>query len=118
MSKNLLNFIVTIVLAGLLGLVLPWWAVMLAGLTTGMFIPLKKAAVFFIPFGAVLVLWTVYAFTLSSANDFILAKKIAELLMLDGNPFLLVLVSGIIGGIAAGLSGVLGKQIISVFPSR
>lgn len=115
MNKNAINFITTLILSALLSLVLPWWAIMAAALITAVVIPLKKLAVFFIPFAAVLVLWTVYAFTLSSANDFILAKKTAELLMLDGNPFLLVLVSGIIGGIAAGLSGILGKQLHSVF---
>ena len=87
---------------------------MVAALITGIFIPLKKAAVFFIPFLATLILWTVYAFVLSSANDFILAQKIAELLMLGRNAFLIIVVTGSIGGIAAGFSGILGKQIVEI----
>jgi hypothetical protein len=87
---------------------------MLAALLSAFLVPLKKAAVFFIPFLAILLYWTVYSFILSNSNDFILAKKIAELLMLGGNPYLLILVTGVIGGIAAGMSGILGRQISAI----
>jgi hypothetical protein len=48
---------------------------------------------------------------LSSANDFTLAKRISVLLPLGGNPYLLILVTGIIGGIAAGFAAIFGKQL-------
>lgn len=111
MSKNILNFIVTIILAYLLSLVLPWWSVMVAAFATALFLPLKKAAVFFVPFFAILGLWFVYSFILSSSNDYTLAKRIAVLLPLGGNPYVLMLVTGIIGGLAAGIAGVFGKQL-------
>ncbi|MEY8849390.1 hypothetical protein AB9K26_11270 [Psychroserpens sp. XS_ASV72] len=111
MKRYLLNFIATIIIAVLLSQVLPWWSVMLAGLITGLLIPLKRSAVFFVPFLAVALFWMVYAYSLSQANDFILSKKIAELLPLNGNPYLLLLLTGIIGGIATGIAAVLGKQI-------
>jgi hypothetical protein len=111
MNKNTKNFIFTIILAYVLSLYLPWWSVMLAALISGFLIPLKKGAVFFIPFIAIALLWIVQSYMLSSANDFILAKKIATLLMLDGNSTLLLLVAGVVGGLAAGVSGILGKQI-------
>ncbi len=114
MSKNITNFIVTIVLAYILSLFLPWWSIMIAGTLSAMLVPLKKAAVFFIPFLAILVFWAIYTYILSSANDFTLAKKISELLMIGGNPYLLILVTGIIGGLAAGLSAILGKQLIAI----
>ena len=91
---------------------------MVAALVTAVFVPLKKAAVFLIPFTAVFTYWAVYAFILSSANDFILAQKIAELLMLDGNPFLLIMVTGVIGGVAAGFSGILGRQLVAIINSK
>jgi hypothetical protein len=111
MNKNTKNFVFTIILAYVLSLYLPWWSVMLAALISGFLIPLKKGAVFFIPFIAIALLWIVQSYMLSSANDFILAKKIATLLMLDGNSTLLLLVAGVVGGLAAGVSGILGKQI-------
>ncbi|GGW60507.1 hypothetical protein DFQ11_102685 [Winogradskyella epiphytica] len=111
MNKNSINFIATIILAVLLSLFLPWWSVMTAALTTALFIPLKRTAVFFIPFLAILLFWIVYSYILSSANDFTLAKRIAVLLPLGGNPYLLMIVTGVVGGLAAGISAVFGKQL-------
>ena len=114
MKANTINFIVTIVIAFVLSLFLPWWSVMTAALITALFIPLKKAAVFFVPFFAILLFWAVYSFILSSANDYTLAKRIAILLPLGGNPYALILITGIVGGIAAGIAAVFGKQLTLV----
>lgn len=114
MNKNITNFLATIVLAGLLSFFLPWWSVMTAALITSLFIPLKKAAVFFVPFFGILFFWAVYSFILSSANDFTLAKKISELLQLEGNPYVLILIAGVVGGLAAGITAIFGKQIAAL----
>jgi len=118
MSKNSINFIVTILIAVVLSFILPWWSIMVAALISSTLLPLKKAAVFFIPFLGIFLFWTIYAYVLSSANDFIMAKRISELLMIGGNPYLLMLVTGLIGGIAAGFSGILGKQLNTVINSK
>ncbi|MDD7887210.1 hypothetical protein [Flavivirga sp. 57AJ16] len=110
MKKNILNFIATIVLALILSLFLPWWSVMVAAFITSLFFSLKRSAVFFMPFLAITLLWIAHAFWLSNANDFILANKIAVLLPLNGNPYLLLLLTGFIGGLAAGVTAVFGKQ--------
>ena len=88
---------------------------MLAAFITGFLFSLKKAAVFFVPFLAILLLWVVYSFMISSGNDFTLAKKIAVLLPLGGNAYLLLLVTGIVGGLAAGVAGIFGKQCKILF---
>jgi hypothetical protein len=110
MSKNIINFIGTIIIAAILSQFFPWWTIMVASFATGLFINLKKAAVFFVPFLAILIFWIVYSYILSSSNDFILAKKLAVLFPLNGNVTLLMLFTGIIGGIAGGIAGVFGKQ--------
>lgn len=111
MKANTNNFIVTIILAFVLSLFLPWWSVMTAALVTALFIPLKKTAVFFVPFLAILLFWSIYSFILSSGNDYTLAKRIAVLLPLGGNPYLLMLLTGFVGGLAAGITAVFGKQL-------
>ncbi|GAA0732227.1 hypothetical protein GCM10009430_45220 [Aquimarina litoralis] len=113
MNKNSINFIVTIILGFILSLFLPWWSIMIAAGITAISIPLKKAAVFFIPFVAILLFWAVYCFILSSTNDFTLAKKIAQLLQIGGNPYILILLTGIVGGLAAGITAIFGKQIVT-----
>ncbi|MDG5491501.1 hypothetical protein [Psychroserpens sp. SPM9] len=110
MKTNFINFIVTILLAVILSQFLPWWSVMVAGFVSALFFSLKKSAVFFIPFLAIFLFWTVYAFIVSNANDFTLAKKIAVLLSLGKNPYVLLLVTGLVGGLAAGIAALLGKQ--------
>lgn len=115
MNKSTTNFIVTVILAFLFSLFLPWWSVMLAGFLAALLIPLKRASVFFVPFLAVLVFWVIYAFVMSSGNDFTLAKRIAVLLPLGGNAYLLMLVTGIVGGLATGIAAVFGKQCKLVF---
>ena len=110
MSKSIINFIVTVLFAYAFSLFLPWWSIMLACFLSAILVPLKKTSVFFIPFIAILVFWSCYAFILSNVNDFILAKRIAVLLQIGGNPYLLILITGIIGGIAAGISAIFGKQ--------
>lgn len=97
-------------MAILLAQFLPWWSIMVSAFLTSVFISLKNSAIFFVPFTAIAILWMVHAFYLSSGNNFILAKKIAVLLPLQGNPYLLMIVTGIIGGLAAGFAGVFGKQ--------
>lgn len=110
MKKNLINFIVTLTIAIILSQFLPWWHVMVAGFVSALFFSLNRAAVFLIPFLAIFVFWIAYAFWLTNANDFILANKIAVLLPLGGSSFLLLLITGLIGGLAAGVSALLGKQ--------
>ena len=90
---------------------------MLAAIITGFLIPLKGVSVFFIPFLSVFLFWLVYTFWLSSSNDYTLAKKIAILLPLNGNAFLLIFVTALIGGIAAGISGIFGKQLKDLLTS-
>lgn len=110
MRINILNFLTTIILTLIISQFLPWWSVMVAAFIASLLFSLKRSAIFFVPFLAIALLWMTHAYVLSSANDFILAKKIATLLPLGGNAYLLIFVTGIIGGIAAGISGVFGKQ--------
>lgn len=111
MNTKTVNFIITLIFSIGLSFVLPWWGIMVAAILTGYLIPLKKLPVFAIPFFAVFLFWLVYSYWLSNGNDFILAKKIAILLPLNGNAYLLILVTALIGGIAAGIAGIFGKQL-------
>lgn len=114
MNKTIKNLITTLALAVLLSTVLPWWSVMVAALMAELIVPLKKTAAFFIPFLTISIYWGTQSFLLSSPNDFILAEKIAVLLSFGGNPYLLIAFTGVVGGISAGISGLLGKELHEV----
>ncbi len=115
MNIRTLNFLATLILALVFSFFLPWWSIMLAAFITGFLLSLKNVAVFFVPFLAILLFWVVYSFMISSGNDFTLAKKIAVLLPLGGNAYLLMLATGIVGGLAAGIAAIFGKQCQILF---
>jgi len=118
MKKQTKNFVATIILAFVLSQFLPWWSVMLASFITTILISLERTAVFVVPFMAIALFWIVYAYWLGSSNDFVLANKITVLLPLQGNPYLLILVTGLIGGLAAGVAAILGKQCSVLFVNK
>ncbi len=115
MKSYFSNFLLTLVLALIFSLFLPWWSIMLAAFLSGAIVRLRKASAFFVPFLAIAVFWMIYAWLLSSANDFVLAKKIAVLLYLGEHAMLLILVTGIVGGLAAGVAGLFGNQCRVIF---
>ena len=111
MNRNILNFSLTILLAFVFSMFLPWWAIMLASFISSLLISLEKIMVFLIPFFAVFIYWAVYCYLLSSSNDFILARKISELVNIGGSPYLLIILSAAIGGISSGASALFANQI-------
>lgn len=114
MNKDLLNFILTVLLAVLFSRFLPWWSVMLAGFASAIIVSLKRWAVFFIPFLSVFLYWISLAYYTGSTNDFLLADKISVLLPLQGNRLLLLVLTGLIGGIPAGIAAVFGNQCLKL----
>ena len=112
MNKTLVNLIFTVVLAWLFSaLSMDWWSAMLAAALAAYIIPLKGFKVFIMPFLGVFLYWSICAYLISSANDFILAKQIGVLFSLGENPYAVVLISGLIGGLAAGIAALFGRQL-------
>ena len=118
MKRTTINLISTLVLVIILSTILPWWHIMVASLVTGYLIPLKKFNIFLMPFLAVFLIWAIHTYWLSSHNDFILANKIAVLFQLNENPYLLILVTAIFGGLAAGISGLFGNQLKQIISAK
>jgi hypothetical protein len=103
------RFILIVVLSYLGGLFLTWWAVAIAAFLVAVVIPLPPLRSFLNGFIAVFLLWLALAFFMDVRNDHILANKMSETILKVRNPFLIGLVSAIIGGITAGLGGLSGS---------
>ena len=115
-----MKFIFTLISTALLayagGMFLPWWSVAVAGFIAGGWLLQKPGTAFLSGFTSVFLLWAGFAFFRSQANDDILATRFAQLILKSDNPLLLVLLTGAIGGLTAGLgalAGSLGRSIIS-----
>lgn len=109
-----MKFIVSVIASALLsytfGLFLPWWSIMIAGLLVGFFIPQKRIFSFLSVFIGVALFWGLFAFFISTANEHILAKRVALLIIKKDAPMLLVLLTGVIGGLTSGISAVTGRS--------
>ncbi len=116
MKPFLLSLLLILVLCAITEMFLPWWIVALTAFAVAYFVQQKSFTAFLAGFLAVFLLWSVYAFVLSSANENILASKVALLLPLKGNVWLLLFVTGLIGGLVSGfaaLSGNLAAKLAS-----
>lgn len=109
------NFLISTVLIALVAFglqqFLPWWSVAIAAFVIGYVILQKPGYAFLSGFVAVFALWAIWSFSISSANEHLLAGKVAELfrLLTGGKVFALFLITGLIGGLVSGLAALTGR---------
>ncbi len=111
--KFLAATLLTALLAFVSGLYLPWWGIALAALIAALIVAQHAGKAFLSGFLGVLLLWGGLAWWIDMKNNGILSKKIAEVLPLGGNSLLLILVTGVIGGLVAGFAAMSGSFIRS-----
>ncbi|MBX2930378.1 MAG: hypothetical protein KF781_00365 [Chitinophagaceae bacterium] len=88
---------------------LPWYSFVFCALIIAIAVHQKPWKAFLSAFIAVFILWIVLAAIIDNANEHLLSKKVAEILPLNGNYTLLIIVTGFIGGLAAGMSALTGS---------
>ncbi len=102
--------ILLIITAYLINLILPWWGIAITGLILGFQLKPTSGKAFGIGFLALFLLWGGQAFYIHVANDGILSTRIAEMLSV-GSPILVVLITGLVGGLVSGLAVLSGSLI-------
>lgn len=116
--KLLVAIILTALLSFISGLFLPWWSIALASLFVALLVHQGSGKAFLSGFLGVLLLWGGLAWWIDMKNDGVLSKKIASVLPLGGNTILLILVTGIVGGIVAGFAAMSGSYLRSADKRR
>lgn len=112
--KLIVSILLTALLSFALSLYLPWWIIAVAAFAVAAAIHQAPWKAFLSGFLALFLLWTVMAWWISAANNNILAEKISMVILKKDNPVLLMLVTGLIGGLVAGfaaLSGSLARKL-------
>lgn len=94
----------------LLNLFLPWWSIALPGLVLGYYYNKKALESFGWGFMALFILWSGQALYIHFANEAILSTRIAEMLQI-GSPILVIIITGVLGGLVSGLATVCGTYI-------
>jgi hypothetical protein len=111
-------FILILITTFLIGLFLPWWALIPAVFLLCFWLSRNTKSAFLISFFAVFLLWMTLNFYYSTENEHILSRRVAELFGLGGASFSwlwIVLIGPLPGAITAGLAGVSGnltKQLL------
>jgi hypothetical protein len=112
-----MKFIVAIILTALLafisGLYLPWWCMAATSLVVAVLVHQKAGKAFLTGFLGVFLLWAALAWWMDMKNNGVLSKKIAAVLPLGGNTLLLILVTGLVGGLVAGMAAMSGSFLRS-----
>lgn len=117
-----MKFIVSVILVALLSVALciylPWWSIAIAAFLIAAVIPQEPFKAFLSGFIALLLLWGGLVLYISLKNENILAHKISLLILKVDNPFILMLVTALIGAFIAGLASLSGSYVRSNRPSN
>jgi hypothetical protein len=95
-------------IAGLYG---PWWGFALAAFLVSVLITQRPGMAFLSGFVALFLLWGLLAWRIDAANGSLLSRKVAQILPLGGSPFLLILVTAIIGALVGGGAALSGSYL-------
>ncbi len=107
--KFLVAILLTALLAFISGLFLPWWGIAITSLLVAVLVHQKAGKAFLSGLIGVFILWGGLALWIDIKNDGVLSKKIASVLPLGGNVILLILLTGIVGGLVAGFAAMSGS---------
>lgn len=109
--KLLVSIFLIALLGFTFGLYMPWWTVAIAGFTVSFFLYQKPISAFLSGFLGMFLLWGGLILIRSISNDHILAHRISLFILKQDSPYLLILVSSIIGGITSGMGALCGSLL-------
>ena len=100
-----------LLLASLAQLVLPWWSLAVVPFGVGLAFHSSGRAAFWVGFVGASLSWLLPAAWLAYQNEGLLAHCVAQLLPLGGSAVALVLVAGVVAGLAGGLAALAGAWL-------
>ncbi|ULQ54264.1 hypothetical protein [Flavihumibacter fluvii] len=107
--KLLISILLTALLSFALCIFLPWWSIAIAAFVVAAAIHQMPWKAFVSGFLALFLLWSGVSWWISAANNDILASKVSMIILKQQGSFLLVLVTGLIGGLVGGFAALTGS---------
>ena len=108
--RFLIQVALTTLLSSITAQVLPWWSLVICAALVALGLDLNKRPAFWGGFVAISLLWIRTATWIDTKTNAILSSKIAPLLGLQ-HPIMLILLTGLLGGLMGGLGALRGQQI-------
>lgn len=109
--KFLTATILTALLAFISGLFLPWWGIAIVALLVATIIHQKAGKAFLAGLLGVFLLWAGLAWWIDMKNNSVLSHKVATVLPLGGSTLVIILVTGLVGGLVAGFAAMSGSYL-------
>jgi hypothetical protein len=109
--KFITVFLLIILLSFVSCLYFPWWTIAIVSFLVLALIPLRPLQAFLCGFASIFLFWILLSFYISSNNDHVLAHKVSVLVLKTDSPFLLVLATGLVGGLVAGFAGLTASYL-------
>ncbi len=110
-----MKLIVSIILIMLLSftacLYFPWWSIAVVAFIVTVIIPQSAIMSFISGFFSLFILWGVLTFWISNSNGHVFAQKVSLVILKTGNPYLLMLLSALIGALVAGFAALAGSFV-------
>ncbi|RYY55098.1 MAG: hypothetical protein EOO09_11805 [Chitinophagaceae bacterium] len=100
------------------GLYAPWWIIAPVAFLVALLIPQQPWKSWVTGFLAVFFTWGIIAFWIDRDNASLLSIKIGQLIGVGEKPFLLVILSGLVGGLVAGFAALSGFYLRTSKKSR
>lgn len=109
--KFLLSVLLTMALALVAGLFLPWWSVALVSFLVALMLPQHAGRSFLAAFISVMLLWGGLALWIDQANQHVLSQRMSNLFPLHGNTLLLTLITALVGALLGGFAAMTGSTL-------
>jgi len=105
-----MKFILATLSIGILSLFgdlfMQWWCIAPIAFIVSFFLVQTPFKAFLSGFAAIFLLWVLQSYWISLGNHHILAHKISMLIIKMDRPIILILVTGIVGGLVAGFASI------------
>ncbi|MCB9186571.1 MAG: hypothetical protein H6601_07470 [Flavobacteriales bacterium] len=111
----ILRILVIAVLATLGQLFLPWWTIAIVALLVEALVGKADSTAFYSGFYGIAIPWIALAAYIDMKSGSILTVRILEMFKLPPYGFVMVIVTGLLGGLIGGLSSMLGGWIRQIF---
>lgn len=110
-----MKFLAAVLLTALLSFIgalrFDWWIIAIAAFLAALLIHQKAGKAFLSGFAGVFLLWVVLALWIDLNNAGNLSSRIAQLLGIGSSSFLLILITGVVGGLTGGLAAMSGSYL-------
>jgi len=110
-------FIAILFFSWIVSLYLPWWGVFIPAIIFGAWLLNRSLTAFITGFLAVGLAWFLHALFIHFANDGILSTRIADMMGV-GSPWVVLLITFLIGGIPGGLGTLAGYLFKALFQAN